>query len=267
MTIWLYTVVRNEAKIMPWFLRHYARFCDRITIVDDRSDDGTREMVKSRLAGTLAPPCEIVLEDYPHTSGLDDRDLLAFAKATYKRAHGSAHWCIWVDADEFLYHPDLLPTLERLRVAGIEVPLMRGYQMLSEVFPQESPAPGATPDATRETRVLPQITELITEGVEDPTYGKPCLFMPHVDMDWELGKHYVHGNLKRGEYAGLKLLHYRCLGLDYLRERHARNYARCSQANLDSGLGVGTYPGWTGHMSEPWFKSILPTKTVVIPPA
>ena len=264
MKIWLYTVTYNEAKILPFFLQHYARFCDRITVVDDKSTDGTREIVQNwwhyigedvpraylPTAPVMPQRCQVMLEDYPHASGLDDRDLLAFAKATYKRAHGSAHWCIWVDPDEFLYHPDLLPTLERLRVEGVEVPLMRGYQMLSESFPVFGPRK--------------PITELVTEGVEDPTYAKPCIFMPHAEMDWELGKHYVHGDLKRGAYAGLKLLHYRCLGLEYLRERHARNYARCSAANKASGLGVGVYPGYTGHMSEPWFRAIWETRTKII---
>ncbi|MDE2104246.1 MAG: glycosyltransferase family 2 protein [Patescibacteria group bacterium] len=249
MTIWLYTVTFNEARILPFFLRHYAQICDRITVVDDRSTDGTRELVRGWNAARNGR-AEVVLEDYPHRGGLDDMELLAFAKATYRRAHGCAHWCIWVDPDEFLYHPELLPRLETLRQAGVEVPLTRGYQMIGDTFPDF--ASGR------------QITELVTEGIEDPIYAKPCLFMPHVEMNWELGKHYVHGSFNRGQYAGLKLLHYRCLGLEYLRGRHARNYARCSQANKDSGLGVGVYPDYTGHMSEPWFKSVWPNRTKII---
>ncbi len=240
MKIWVYTVTHNEARILPFFLRHYAAFCDRITVIDDNSTDGTRDLVRA---------CPIaVLEDYAPTSGLDDRDFIRVARQTYPQARGQADWVIWVDPDELLYHPRLKDTLQRLLDSGVQVPQTRGFQMISETFPTCSG----------------QIWEEVEDGIEDPVYAKPCLFRPECDMQWDPGKHYVHGPFNRGKSAELKVLHYRCLGLDYLRERHARNFKRCSQANLDSGLGVGVYPGHTGHMSEAWFKAVLPTRRPVL---
>lgn len=246
MKIWCYTVTHNEAKILPFFLRHYEQFCDGITVIDDASTDGTQAIVQG---------CrQAVLETYPPGDGLDDRQLVDFATRRYKLARGQADWVIWVDPDEFLYQrdagPHLRATLERLLHEGVQVPLTRGFQMMSASFPAFS--------------LGKQLTELVTEGIEDPIYAKPCIFQPSVDLRWDPGKHYAHGQFKRGKDAGLKLLHYRCLGLEYLRERHARNYARCSAANKASGLGVGTYPGHTGHMSEPWFRAVLPTRRPVL---
>jgi glycosyltransferase involved in cell wall biosynthesis len=270
MKIWLYTVTHNEAKILPFFLRHYGQFCDRITVFDDKSTDGTQEIVLGREearqeaareneATGEAPAgrnaCRYVLEPYPFSSGLDDRDFIRLATEAYKAARGNADWVIWVDPDEFLYmdagpegspFDQLRATLEQFLKDGIQVPLTRGFQMMSNSFPDASS--GA------------QIWELVTEGIEDPVYAKPCIFRPECEMQWEPGKHYVHGHFKRSYSPRLKVLHYRCLGLNYLRERHARNFARCSQANLASGLGVGVYPEHQGHMSEPWFKAVLPMR-------
>jgi glycosyltransferase involved in cell wall biosynthesis len=199
MKIWLFTVTHNEAKILPWFLRHYEQFCDRITVFDDQSTDGTQDLVRACKVG--------VLEKYPFDGKLDDRQFIQLARETYVKARGHADWVIWCDPDEFLYHPHLLATLEKLLKDGVQVPLTRGFQMISETFPLQNPCD------------LRQLTERVTEGIEDPVYAKPVIFRPEVDMNWEPGKHYVHGNFNRGRYAGLKVLHYRCLGLDYLRER------------------------------------------------
>lgn len=226
--------------MMPFFLRHYAEFCDRITVFDDNSTDGTQAIVQACAKAKL--------EKYPYATGLDDCDFIRFARQTYPQARGQADWVIWVDPDEFLYHPKLVDTLENLLKNGVQVPAMRGFQMISTFFPRDDR----------------QIWEQIDQGIEDPTYAKPCVFRPDCDMQWHPGKHYVHGNFNRGGNTGLKLLHYRYLGLDYLKRRHAKNYARCSKANLNANLGVGVYPGWQGHMSENWFAEKLPQRRPVL---
>jgi glycosyltransferase involved in cell wall biosynthesis len=245
MKIWLYTVTHNEAKILPFFLRHYEQFCDRITVFDDASTDGTPDLVRACAKGHL--------EKYPYPDGLDDRQFIQLAQsrtAGYRRARGQADWVIWCDPDEFLYHPNLVPTLDQFLKAGVQVPLTRGFQMISDSFPDYSTGR--------------QIWELIDEGIEDPAYAKPLVFRPECELQWEPGKHYVHGSFIRDVSPVLKMLHYRCLGLDYLRGRHARNYARCSKANIAAGLGMGVYPAYTGHMSEPWFKEVWPTRKPVL---
>jgi hypothetical protein len=240
MKIWLYTVTFNEAKILPFFLRHYEQFCERIIIFDDKSTDGTRDIIKA------CPVAE--LREYPHGNGLDDRDFITLAQNTYREARGRADWVIWVDPDELLYHRHLVPLLADLKAKGVQVPGTRGFQMISERFPT----------------TISQIYHEVNEGIEDPSYAKSCVFQPECEMNWDPGKHAVHGTFNRGEYAGLKLLHFRYLGVEYLRDRHERNYARCSKANIASGLGVGVYPGHQGHMSEPWFKTILAERRPVL---
>ena len=45
MKIRVYTVAWNEEKILPHFLRHYARFADRIVVYDNGSNDRTRDII------------------------------------------------------------------------------------------------------------------------------------------------------------------------------------------------------------------------------
>lgn len=256
MKIWLYTVTHNEAKILPFFLRHYEQFCDRIIVFDDRSTDGTQDIIEtfnaqhSAFNTQLGKVCMAEWRPYPFDGKLDDRQFIQLAKQTYPEARGQADWVIWCDPDEFLFHPKLLQTLELLMLDHVDVPLTRGFQMIADHFPVDG--------------IGRQLTKMVADGIEDPVYAKPVIFRPSVDMNWEPGKHYVHGSFNRGRYAGLKVLHYRCLGMDYLRERHARNYKNCSPANLAGGLGVGVYPGHTGHMSEPWFQAVLPSARNVL---
>lgn len=45
MNIHLYCICRNEAPLMPYFLRHYSHWVDRMTFLDGGSNDGTRGII------------------------------------------------------------------------------------------------------------------------------------------------------------------------------------------------------------------------------
>lgn len=91
-----FTVLRNEALRLPYFLDYYRRQgVDHFLIVDNGSDDGSREY----------------LADQPDVS-------LWSTRASYRRAHfgtdwlngllmrfGPGHWTLTVDIDEFFVYP------------------------------------------------------------------------------------------------------------------------------------------------------------------
>ena len=104
--------------MMPYFLRHYETFANRIVLYDDGSDDGTREIIESH------PLAE--LKDYPLDTGIDDQDLIEFAESIYPEARGQADWVIWVDADEIIYHPELANKLQEYLDRGVKVPMIGG---------------------------------------------------------------------------------------------------------------------------------------------
>lgn len=230
MNVWVFAVVHNEAAMLPYFLRHYGEVADLITVFDDHSDDGTAALAE-------AAGCDV--RPYPG-AGLDDQEFVDFAAATYPEALGKADWCLWVDADEFIYHPDLRGQLAALQAAGVRLPRVAGYSMFANAFPVTSG----------------QLCDAVTVGVRAPFYDKPVVFDPRLELRWIPGKHALAEpvEVERGGEAALKLLHFRHLGERHFTERNARNYARMSARNVAQGLGYQTYPeyqaahGWAAQV-------------------
>ena len=216
MKVWTYCLMRNEAAMLGYFLRHYLTFSDRIIIYDDQSDDNSPQIAAS-LGAEVRP--------YPHSDGgFDDLQMAAFASAQYKEARGHADWIIWVDCDEFLYHPYLLMTLGRYMAGGVTLPLVAGYAMYADAFP-------TGPD---------QIYDEIKTGVPYAPQNKPVVVNPALDVAWGAGKHYLDRGLDaavRSQTADLKLLHYRALGEDWFIGRNGKNAARLSARNIQHRLG------------------------------
>ena len=47
MKIHLYTMCWNERRMLPFFLRHYEQFCERMIVYDNGSDDGSQAIIKA----------------------------------------------------------------------------------------------------------------------------------------------------------------------------------------------------------------------------
>lgn len=234
MRIWLYCICRNEERMMPYFLRHYSTFVDRMMFFDDASTDRTRQIIAS------CP--KAYYTDWKGSHGIVDDEFTDFANEQWKEARGHADWVIWVDADEFIYHPEILKLLERLLNEGVTVPGVEGYTMLSDSFP--------TTDG--------QIYDEIKTGILDGCWAKHAVF--RADICWNVGRHSLNQDRFRprlSRHPELKLLHYRGLGLDYVAERHARNWARVPEHCRQKNFGNNCSPGWDGHHGLDWFRRVL----------
>jgi len=241
MTVWIFTVVKDYCDVLPFFLRHYSQFAERIIVWDDASTDGSTELLKA---------CPLV--DYhiwPHPdSGIDESLLLNFAQDNYAQACGLADWAIWVDPDEFIYHTELVGMLALLRSRGVQVIRPDGFNMMHDGMPGNDGR---------------QIWEICKRGVPAPVYGKPVIFNPCARLGWNRGKH----DLERcpwivpSKNTGIKLLHYRYLGYEYTRKRNQRNYERCG---IDKSAAWTCDPNYQGEHSAEWAWKMLKTAKEVI---
>jgi glycosyltransferase involved in cell wall biosynthesis len=240
MKIHVITVLRNEEKILPWYLRHYASFADAIWIADDNSDDATELLVRQ---------CPKARYGKFSATMLDDEAFASFYSGAVKFARfKDADWVICVDADEFVYHQWLIGRLEEAKQQGLQVIDTEGWNMLSEQFPTTTG----------------QIYEEVTEGVRDDFQSKPCIVAPGVEIRFEPGRHNANVNgAKRGS-VGIKQLHFRFLGKEYFIGRHAKNAARITASGRARGYGAHNMPGWNGMYSEKWYDDAMKIKQKVV---
>lgn len=180
----LYTVLWNEAKLLPFFLDHYAPHCRRIIAMDDGSTDGTLDILAAHPA--------VEIRRMPR-----ERDSWVLACARWKneawKESRDADWVVHLTVDEIV-GPDLTAALERHKAAGATVLKPRGFDMVSE---SDDPVAAKL-------------------GVFNPLYSKPCLFRPDriTGLSLAPGSHDAafDGEVVLVEPDDLILRHYRYLG-------------------------------------------------------
>jgi len=204
MNVWVYTICRNEAVMMPFFLRHYETFATKIIAYDEQSTDGTREMLKAH------PLVEV--REWPH-KGLDDEHFLNAVNTFWIGA--DCDWVIWADVDELLYHPN--PFFE---LACNDASAIRsiGYALIS--------ANGFDPKA------VGQIYDQVKTGIRQPNYDKIICWRPQVKMVHTIGRHTYQGQFPKcsgliSDIPGFYLLHcHHVGGVEWTRQINQRNYDR-----------------------------------------
>jgi hypothetical protein len=203
--------------MLPYFLRHYERFCKTIVVYDNGSDDRSREIVSAH------PLCEL---RYVDSGGEYDESVLLKVKGeTWKESREAADWVICCDIDEFLYHPNLLGFLADCRDRKVTVPVPDGWQLISEQFPVTNG----------------QIYDGLNRGCPDGNYSKRVVFNPSAvrEINYSPGCHLARpeGTIHEFADASLKLLHCKYLGLEYVISRYGSMARRMSRFSLDHGFG------------------------------
>ena len=214
----------NEETILPYTLRHYKTFADRITVYDAFSTDNSRNICREYGA---------VIQDWT-TDGLNDTVAKHVKNTGWINNHKS-DWVICVDADELVYFPKGAQyTLEQYDLHGIAVVKTRGFEMFSDVMPTTSG----------------QIYgEIKMGGCDDRWYGKPVLFSPARlrSIDFSHGAHTCNwidadGNDRTCPSGDIEpptyLLHYHHIGpIERIAARYDAQRARLSKTNVDNKWG------------------------------
>ncbi len=196
----------NEAGFLPYFLRHYSSFADKIVVWDEHSTDGTREIIEA------CPKAE--LRGWPHR-GLDDEKFMDAFNRAYLEFRGEYDWIIFADCDEILWHPDMRKLLSETKADMLQAV---GYGMITE-----SGIP----------KFDGQIYDRIKTGIRQPNYDKYLLHRTGVDIVHQHGRH-TYGmdwpkcSGVKAAPADLKLLHYHYFGVEHTAARNRRNFARAA---------------------------------------
>lgn len=214
MRVLTFTVARNEADLIPYFVRHYRRFSD-VTVFDDASDDDTARVARAEGA-TVLPV---------HGAGGPDIEhrIIGVKNYAWKPVRRRYDWVIAVDADEFLYHERLVRALHNARKRGATVLEPCGYQMVSDNPPCKEGL----------------ITDEIRRGAPCWLYSKRCCFDPKriIEINFAVGAHYAHplGKVQILTYPGLKLLHYHFIGVDRVVARYANRVRWQTNTHVPAG--------------------------------
>lgn len=225
----------NERDMLPFYLRHYETIADEIRVWDDHSDDGSRELLSKHPL--------VKMFDWNEGNGISEDAFLRFAHETYPAFAGKFDWVIWPDIDEFIFHRDLNWVLEWALNSHHKILATTGFVMMHTGLP---------PDDGKS-----QIYELAPRGIYSLVYSKPIVFQPDVHIRWVRGKHGVENTATGPFDVGLKLLHYRFLGYEYTKARHARNFARCGLKDGDKAAAWTCAPGWKGDYSPEWVARVF----------
>ena len=233
MSIYTYIFCWNEEKILPFTLDHYSQFSDRIFLLDNYSTDKSVKIARKYSKVTVIPiSCE---EEEENT--YDEFKSAKLRSSIYKDeiygfgAVGKADWAILVDADEFVYHPNLKEILKKYKEQGVSIPRLAGYDMFSKEFPTHT-----------EGELL---TTKIKRGFESLSESKPVLIDPNrVEVRFSVGAHFhseVRGSAYPSVNADIKLLHYKNLSKDYVVSRYKQLAPRSSCTNKANKFGEHWY--------------------------
>jgi glycosyltransferase involved in cell wall biosynthesis len=200
-------MARNEARMIPYLMRHYGQFA-KVIFLESNSTDNTV---------TLARSLGAEVRQYIMPDELDDKTHVDLKNECWKGSQ--ADWVMVVDADEFIYHPYLIDVLENIDATIIQPSF---HNMFSDKFP-----------TTKK-----QIYDEVKYGTFDGGiwFSKPIIFKPLQirAMNWFPGSHYANpeGNVKISFGSGIKILHMRFLSRKYVFERYYKQSHRLSENNL-----------------------------------
>lgn len=228
-TFWVYTSVRDEEHLMPFFLRHYLDYADRVIVQDCGSTDRTKAIVKASGA--------TLIETEPW--GMDEVRRRNESMRFVQDSRGKTQWCACVDSDEFLVG-DFDRAFDEADKIGCKVMQTIGITMLADGFPIDDGR---------------QIYEICTTGARAGA-EKPCIVRTDAEFLWSAGKHFIDSPGTKVAFSRIWLLHYRYMGKAYTASRNAKNYAN----STEKATAWSCAPDYVGDQSPDGVQASLNRK-------
>lgn len=228
MRIHAFIMVWNRYNTIHLTIQHYRQFCEKITILDNFSNDGTWEIAES-----LGCECRL----FGREGVLDDAEYVKIKNSCWKKS--DADWVIVVDDDEILWHPFLTVQLKLAQDSGATIIQPKGFAVFSNDMPQK------------------EWTELM-EGVPNEKYDKLCCFNPKKieEINYVPGCHEAKPKGQVRIVNKCHLLHYANVGgAQRMIDRHQLYAKRLSDWNKRWKCGI-EYT-FSPESKREWFEDFL----------
>jgi hypothetical protein len=210
----------NEANLLPHLLKHYLSFCERVTILDNNSTDNSVDIINSFSNTDIIP--------WDSKEELNDALYIKLKNHVWKSSIGYADYVIVGDADEFLYHENMIDFLIECKEKGVTLFRPEGFHMVA--------------DGDFNLKPTDDLISLVKNGIRLPVLDKLMMFDCNkiANINYNFGCHNANpqGEIILHQYNGLKMLHYKFLGIENYVYRNSLRRERLSQFNKDNGLGV-----------------------------
>lgn len=275
MKIHAYSICWNEEVLLPFYLRHYEQFCEKIIIYDNMSTDKSRYIINNH------PLCE--LRDFNTHNEINEDIFLEIKNNCWKECRNKGiDYVIVSDIDEFLHSKNLISFIEINKKFSVFRPA--GFEMFANKFQQNEY----------------QLYDQIKKGLFSSKFCKKIIFSPDRirEINFKPGCHsnskiifnHKHKffnyllnlnvpktvrkvifkffnpvwNFERKSEKGpeLKLLHFKYIDKDYLIKRHELYSNRLSQKNIENKWGIN-YLDYKKHLDNMF--STLNIKSKKIP--
>lgn len=242
MKIEAYLLCWNEKDIMPLVVKHYQKFCDKITILDNYSTDGS-----DKLAESLG--CEVIKFG---TKFFDDQENMNIKNNVWKGS--DADWVIVADFDEILFSGltdanfDERNVLDIIKGHGITIVNTIGWQIMSDQMPKDN------------------LLE-VTNGFEFSNYAKNIVFNPKAlsEIGFNPGSHRINpvGHAVTDPLQSMYVLHYKHIGgVQRTIDRYKEYKPRMSKNNRKHGWGVH-YNRSEQSIREEWNQRMAISKPLI----
>lgn len=210
----------NEANILPHLLKHYLSFCEQVTILDNNSTDNSVEIIKS------FPNTDII--PFDSKDEFHDGLHIKLKNHVWRSSVGTADYVILGDADEFLFHENIVEFLKESKQKGVTLFKPEGYHMVAD----------------EDITILPEdnLLEIVKEGVRTPVLDKMMMFDCNkiININYNFGCHNASpvGEIVLSTDPSLKMLHYKFLGLEDHKHKQKIRAERLSEFNKQHGFGL-----------------------------
>lgn len=150
-------LVKDEADVIEYTLRHLAYHVDEMIVADNRSSDGTREILRE-----LALELPLHVDRDPDLAHYQGRKTTALAMRALDLGHS---WVVPCDADELWYVAGEIDRPIRDYLAGQTPDVQFAEAELYHHLPSAEDAPTPDPDPLNEAYALGAPDEVIAEGI------------------------------------------------------------------------------------------------------